>query len=205
MKGIISLLASLLVCLNMSAQSAVEYFEAGNPINYCGTDYHLAWSVRPIENYYVQEYLPEGETLERYNQMFTVAVVFCDLTPLDAVKAKIAELDQRKQSDPIVNYMVAENNGEYILEFIVSDSRDGEMNTVEVDVHHYKQMTINGRKASVLGFYSSRAYGDDIKPFIQSIPDKRNTWYEGMNTLKLNPSFPKKNRLAAESASPAGK
>ena len=88
--------------------------------------------------------------------------------------------------------MVAENNGEYILEFIVGDSSDGKMNIVEVDVHYYKQMTINGRNASVLSFYSGRAYGDDIMQFIQSIPQKRNAWYEGMSNLKLNPKFPKK-------------
>ena len=88
--------------------------------------------------------------------------------------------------------MVAENNGDYILEFLVSDSSNGKMNTVEVDVHYYRQMTINGKKASVLCFYSGRAYGDDILPFIQSIPEKRNAWYEGMSSLKLNPKFPKK-------------
>ncbi len=66
------------------------------------------------------------------------------------------------------------------------------MNTVEVDVHHYKQIIINGRKASVLEFYSTRAYGDDIMKFIQSIPDKRVAWYEGMSKLNLNPKFSKK-------------
>lgn len=87
--------------------------------------------------------------------------------------------------------MVAENNGEYILEFIVGDSSDGEMNIVEVDVHYYKQMTIDCRSAVVLSFYSGRAYGDDILPFVQSIPEKRNAWYMGMSNLKLIPKFPK--------------
>ena len=50
-------------------------------------------------------------------------------------------------------------------------------------------MKINGRIANVLNFYSCRAYGDDIMPFIQSIPEKRNAWYEGMSNLKLNPKF----------------
>lgn len=175
--------------MSLSAQSAIEYFNAGNPIKYCGTDYFFVWSAQPQENYFVQEYLPKGESLDHYNQMFTVSVIFWDITPLEAVKAKIVELEQRKKTDPITNYMVAENNGEYILEFIVSDSSDGEMNTVEVDVHYYKQMKINGRIANVLNFYSCRAYGDDIMPFIQSIPEKRNAWYEGMSNLKLNPKF----------------
>lgn len=192
MKAILSLIISLISCLGVFAQSATEYFNVGNPIKYCGTKFSLVWSANPQENYFVQEYLPQGETLEHYNQMFTVSVIFWDRTPLEAVQAKVAELEQRKKSDPITNYMVAENDGEYILEFIVSDSNNGNMNTVEVNVHHYKQMTINGRNASVLEFYSSRAYGDDIKKFIKSIPDKRNSWYEGMSKLKLNPKFPKK-------------
>lgn len=124
--------------------------------------------------------------------MFTVSVIFGDRTPLEAVQAKVAELEQRKKSDPITNYLVAENNDEYILEFIVGDNSDGKMNTVEVDVHYYKQMTINGRNASVLSFYSCRAYGDDIIPFMKSIPEKRNAWYEGMSNLKINPKFPNK-------------
>ncbi len=189
MKFVISLIISL-SCLSLSAQSATEYFNVGNPIKYCGTKYYFAWSAHPQANYYLQEYLPQGESFERYNQMFTVSVIFWDRTPLEAVQAKIAELEQRKQTDPITNYIAAENNGEYILEFIVSDSNNGKMNTVEVNVHHYKQMTINGKMASVLSFYSSRAYGDDITAFIQSIPDKRNVWYEDMSNLKINPKFP---------------
>ena len=192
MKVVLSIIISLLSCLSLSAQSATEYFSVGNPIKYCGTKYSLVWSAQPQENYFVQEYLPKGETLEHYNQMFTVSVIFWDRTPLEAVQAKVAELEERKKSDPITKYMVAENNGDYILEFLVSDSSNGKMNTVEVDVHYYRQMTINGKKASVLCFYSGRAYGDDILPFIQSIPEKRNAWYEGMSNLKLNPKFPKK-------------
>lgn len=190
-KVVISIIISLLSCLSLSSQSATEYFNVGNPIKYCGTKYSLVWSAQPQENYFVQEYLPKGETLEHYNQMFTVSVIFGDRTPLEAVQAKVAELEERKKSDPITKYMVAENNGDYILEFLVGDSSNGKMNTVEVDVHYYRQMTINGKKASVLCFYSGRAYGDDILPFIQSIPEKRNAWYEGMSNLKLNPKFPK--------------
>lgn len=192
MKIYLSLIISLISCLSVFAQSTTEYFNVCNPIKYCDTKYSLAWSANPQENYFVQEYLPQGESFERYNQMFTVSVIFGDRTPLEAVQAKIAELEQRKQTDPIINYMVAGNDGEYILEFIVSDNNNGVLDIVEVDVHHYTQKTINGRNALILGFYSSRAYGDDITKFIQSIPQKRSSWYEGMSELKLNPKFPKK-------------
>ena len=192
MKIYLTLLITLFSWLSVFAQSATEYFSVGNPINYCGTDYFLAWSSHPQDNYYLQEYLPKGETLEHYNQMFTVSVIFWDRTPLEAVTAIVAELEQRKQTDPVTNYSVAKNGDEYILEFIVGDSKNDELHTVEVNVHYYKQMTIDGRKASVLGFYSGRAYEDDILPFIKSIPDKRNAWYEGIVKLNLSPKFPKK-------------
>lgn len=192
MKIYLTLLVTLFSCVSTFAQSVTEYFSVGNPINYCGTDFFLAWSSHPQENYYFQEYLPKGETLENYNQMFTASVVFWDRTPLEAVTAKVFELEQRKKTDPVTNYMVSEKDGEYVLEFIVSDSNNGDINTVELDIHHYKQMTVDGRNASVVGFYSCRAYGNDITSFLKSIPDKRDAWYEGMLKLNLDPKFLKK-------------
>ncbi len=192
MKVCLSLFISLISCLGVFAQSATEYFNVGNPIKYCDTEFSLFWSANPQEDYFVQEYLPQGETLEHYNQMFTVCVILWDISPLDLVQAKIAELKQRKKSDPVTNYMLAENNGEYILEFIVSDTNNDQINTVEVNVHHYKPKNFNGRNACILEVYSCRAYGDDIIEFIQSIPNKRNLWYDGMNELNLDPKFPKK-------------
>ena len=115
MKAIFTLIISLLGCLGINAQTVIEYFKAGNPINYSGTDYYLAWSAHPSDIYYIQEYLPQGESFEHYNQMFTVSVIFWNRTPLEAVRAKIAELEERKQADPIIHYRVAENNGEYMV------------------------------------------------------------------------------------------
>lgn len=191
MKVLWYFLLSLISCLNVFAEKPVEYFNVGNTIKYGGTDYSLAWSAHPQANYYIQEYLPKGESSEHYNQMLTVSVFFGDLTPQEAVNAKILELDKRKQNDPVINYMTAENHGEYILEFIVSDGDNGKVHTIEVDVHHYKQMTIDGKQALVLTFYSGRAYGDDIKPYILSIPQKRAAWYEGISVLNIDPKFPK--------------
>ena len=192
MEVVISIIISLLSCLSLSAQTVTEYFNVGNPIKFCDTDYYLSWSAHLQEIYYIQEYLPKGETFERYTQMFTVSVIFGDKTPAEAVQAKIAELEQQKQTDPVINYWVAENDGKYILDFVVSDSSDGKLNFVEFDLHYYQQLTINGKKASVLSFYSSRAYGDDIIPFIQSIPEKRITLYDALGNSNLKPEFTKK-------------
>lgn len=193
MKRILFFLSLCLVAMPWaSAETVVQYFDAGNPITYCGEKFHLAWSTRPYDFYILQEYLPEGETLDNYTQMFTVSVIFYGDAPYNSAKAidmKIAELTERKKTDKICNWVVAENDGEKILDFIVSDGKDGRLDCVEADIHYYRDLVIGGRKASVLLFYSRRAYGDDILPFIESIPSQREKWYQGMTDLRLVPKF----------------
>ncbi|MCM1110352.1 MAG: hypothetical protein NC336_04030 [Clostridium sp.] len=168
----LSLIISLIAYIGTLTQSVTEYFNAGNPIEFCDTKFYLAWSDHPRDIYYVQEYLPKGETLDHFNQMFTVNVVFWDRTPAEAVQKKIAELEERKKTDPVINYMSFNNEEEteYILDFVVSDTKGEEIHTVEFNVYHYKQMTIDGRKAMILEFYSARAYDDDITAFFQTLP-----------------------------------
>lgn len=176
----------------LRAETAVQYFDAGNPITYCGEKFYFAWSSRPYDFYILQEYLPAGETLDNYTSMFTVSVIFYGDTPYNSDKAiemKIAELAERKKSDKVCNWLVAENDGEKILDFIVSDSKGGKLDCVEADIHYYRDVEIDGRKASVLLFYSRRAYGDDIIPFMESIPSQRERWYNGMTDLRLIPKF----------------
>lgn len=174
-------------------ETATQYFNVGNPIKFGGEDYYFAWSSRPYDFYMLQEYLPEGETFENYSQMFTVSVMFVGDAPMKADKAvefKIAELEEVKKTDKMCNYLAYENNGDYLLDFIVSKSDDkGKLEFVEVDIHYYRDIEINGMKAVYLLFYSCRAYGDNIKPFLKSLPDKRDKLYEDITTLKIMPEF----------------
>lgn len=191
-KLLLSLILLLAISVSMKSETVTQYFDAGNPVTYCGEKFYFAWSSRPYDFYILQEYLPKGENFETYTQMFTISVIFYGDSPFNSAKAiemKIDELKERKKTDKVCNWLIAENNGEYILDFIVSDSNNGEMNCVEADIHYYRDIEIEGRKASVLLFYSRRAYGDDILPFIESIPSMRDKWYEGMTELKLIPKF----------------
>lgn len=173
--------------------TATRYFDVGNPIKFGGEDYYFAWSSRPYDFYMLQEYLPEGETFENYSQMFTVSVMFVGDAPMKADKAvefKIAELEEVKKTDKMCNYLAYENNGDYLLDFIVSKSDDKrKLEFVEVDIHYYRDIVINGIKAVYLLFYSCRAYGDNIKPFLKSLPDKRDKLYEDITTLSIMPEF----------------
>ena len=103
--------------------------------------------------------------------MFTVNIVETGITAKDAAMAKVNELTKRKENDNICNYKVYENDGEYIVDFLVSDTPNGQLTTVEWNLHYYKDIEINGKHYSQLVFYSQRAYGDDIIPFIKSLSE----------------------------------
>ena len=101
------------------------------------------------------------------------------------VDAKVNELEKRKKSDKCCNYLVYENDGEYIIDFLVSDGADGMLNVVEADIHHYKPVVVDGKKAIHLNFYSRRAYGDDIIPFLESLKEKKVDWIKELTQMKI--------------------
>lgn len=178
---------------NSMQPPVMQYFSVGNPVVFGGEDYYLAWSARPYDFYMLQEYLPKGQGFEDYTRMLTVSVMFIGDAPMNASKAvdyKIAELEEVKKTDPLCNYIVSENDGKYLLEFMVSNLDDAtKPKFVEVDIHYYRDIEINGIKANYLVFYSCRAYGEDMEPFIKSIPMRREKWYKDPPGLEIMPEF----------------
>ena len=83
--------------------------------------------------------MPKGETFDNYEQMLSVSLSFSEtLSVKYFVDAKVNELEKRKKSDKCCNYLVYENDGEYIIDFLVSDGADGILN---VDMDAKKMLT----------------------------------------------------------------
>lgn len=157
--------------------AAIDYLNVGDSISYGDETYYLGWSANPSEGYYLQEYFPKGEVAEHYNQMVTISVHYMEgLTPEIASDAKVNELEQRKKTDACCNYKTYENGNDRMIDFLVSapNPQNPELlSIVEFDIHLYKQVEIKGKQALQLLFYSKRAYGDDIMPFLQGLSDFR--------------------------------
>lgn len=59
--------------------------------------------------------------------MAMVKVLTGEVKAPNLVKAQIAELDQQKKNNPIVNYHMLQKDGEYIIDFLPNDnSPDGQ-------------------------------------------------------------------------------
>lgn len=53
--------------------------------------------------------------------MITIVVLKGSGPAKQAIQSKVAELKERKKSDPIVSYAIYERDGEFVLDFVPSD------------------------------------------------------------------------------------
>jgi hypothetical protein len=151
------------------AQSAKDMLGVPGPITFQGAQFALAWSANPSADYIKQEYLPAGQKLERYEQMFMIEASK-SATPEGAAAAQLAMLKKRKGSDPTVNWDIIRNNatGEIILDFIVSDPR---AEFVEWNAYRYAKLGKDGGVA--LYAISRRGYRDKAREFFVALKQNR--------------------------------
>lgn len=153
-----------------------NFLSVSEPINFDNENYYLVWSSHPSENYYKQEYLPKNQSLEKFTKMILVEVMI-GFSIEDIVNYKVAELDERKKSDPIANYKILTKDGELVFDFILAAySKDGtDVDIVERNVYHYKYLNdFNGQKAVVLFGVSERAYGRNVEKFFKNLESNKN-------------------------------
>jgi len=177
MKSLLIALTSLLLCA-FTGDTVIDYLSVEGPLKFNETDFDLKWSDKPNDKYYIQEYLPKGENLNDFNQMLTIHLFDTDVKLKDAVIQKANELDKRKKTDSVCNYQVTESpdGQEFILDFLLSESKDDEMTIVEFNIYHYRQIELGKKhKAIAVYAYSKRSYGDDITDFFNTLGEDRNS------------------------------
>lgn len=155
---------------------------APGPIVFEQTRFELTWTSHPTPVYYKQEYLPQGQALESYSEMFMVDLLTKGATPKSAAADMIAGLEQRRASDPVVNFdMIAnEATGEIILDFLLSDASSG---TVIVEWNAYRYVPLGDGLA--LFAISRRGYDDDASAFIGRLKDWRGATIQSLAVMDL--------------------
>ena len=188
MKKLLFGLLTTLISLTVLAQNPVERLGVKENLEFDNTTFKLSWSDKPNNNYFIQEYLPEGETTAYFKQMLTIHLFVTDIKPKDAVNQKINELITRKKTDSTCNYQVTESpdGKEFLVDFLLGESKDGLMKIVEFNVYHYKQIQISKKQKAIIIFaFSKRAYGDDITPFLKSLGKDRIEYLNKMISTEI--------------------
>jgi len=183
MRVILIAISTILFSFTTISDNTTDRLGVKGPLEFSKTKYHLAWTNKPNENYYVQEYLPEKEKVEHFNQMLTIHLFITDLTAKDAVLQKVKELDERRKTDKVCKYTVNESpdSKEFMTDFLLSESKDDKVIILEFNIYRYKQIEIsNNKKAIVVYAYSKRSYGDDIPAFFRTIKQDRISYLNEM-------------------------
>ncbi len=185
----ISLLFTVFSFIMSYAQGGkTDYLNVPGPIVLGKDTFKLAWTSHPSPAYYKQEYITAKDKLEKFKKMVMVEALTGDSRPADLVKAKTTELNQMKQTNPIVNYETFQKNGEYMLDFLISEnSADGKkVNILERNVYRYKAVTDqNGKKAVILFAASERAYGNEVDAFLLALKTNKSTLQNAVAAFTL--------------------
>lgn len=187
-KQLKTLIFLLLPFFFLNAQNKItEYLNIPGPITLDSKTYQLAWSSHPNENYFKQEYLSSNENLQKYNTMVLIDFVKGNFEIKDAINQKVTELEEIKKTNPVVNYQVFENNGEYILDFLITEnSKDGkEILIAERNVYRYKLINENNNKGVMLFAVSERGYKENMEVFFNNLKENSTKLVEIVGNYKL--------------------
>lgn len=177
-----------LLSFTLTDDDAKDHLKVPGPLQFNNTSFALVWSERPNNNYYVQEYLPKGDTLDHFNQLLTLSVLIKSISPEQAVNLKIAELEVRKKTDPTCKYDLTKSSDgkEYILDFLMGESKDNLMTVAEFNIYRYKEVELkNKQKALILYSFSKRGYGKNIVPFYKNLKQERIHLIKTMTEVKI--------------------
>ena len=168
----IALLWLSLCLLPAFAEPPRDYLALPGPYAVGTEAFHLAWSSHPQPGYYKQEYLPRGQSLERFERMLIVETL-ASAAPRDVALAKARELDARQATDPVARHEVLEGpDGEILLDFLLSaPGADGET-IVEWNLYRFRPLGAQGGTWLVADV--RRAYGDArIRAFLGGLAERR--------------------------------
>lgn len=176
MKKYLLIVATILMSFTNFKNEPVDRVGVKGPLTFNNTSFNLAWTAKPSDTYYIQEYLPQKETADHFNQMMSIFLLVGDTKLKNAVQQKIKELDTRKKTDPTCNYIVTNNpdETEYMVDFILGEGKNYQMEVEEFNIYRYKQVDLGANKKGILVYaYSKRAYGKDITPFFKNLKTER--------------------------------
>lgn len=149
---------TLLLATPVLAQS--DQLGVPGPISFQDQAYALAWTARPTEYYFKQEYVPEGQSAETYREMILIEAVAGDITPMQAAALQVQSLEARKGNDPVFNYDIIQNEatGEVLLDFLISNLA---ANSVVVEWNAYRYGPLTEGEGVALFAVSRRGYGEE--------------------------------------------
>lgn len=144
-----------------SSHAIVDPVTPATMIDYHGQMFHLVFVGGSESTGDLNEYVPVGETLDRWTKMIAVRTQPVDVTPVEFAHVVIAELKKRDPKTP--HGLKTLDDGESCcVDFAIWQD-----DVAEFNLFVYRQSDDGKGLASLQ--YAERAYGDDIQPFFAAL------------------------------------
>jgi len=156
-------------------------------IQFMGETFSLGWESHPTPKHQLYEYFPPNQKRPRYHTMLLLDRVTNGLMVPEAVQQKMEFLKQRAGKDPVVNFDLfkQKGNGEFILNFLVSDDIEGVGYFIEWGAYRYIPIPEGG----ILIGYSTRAYNvEESREFSTRLIETKQQINEALASLPV-PQF----------------
>ena len=189
---IIAFILALFTFGYATAQQPIEnYLGTNEALNFDNTEYTLGWSSHPSEFQYLQEYFPEGQSPEKFNDMLSVWLFVGDFSAKEYIRNMANTYEEREKIDRASHYQSYETDGDYMFECLRSEADGNKLTGIEFNIYRSKDVEIDEKKAMLICFYSGQATGEDIKSFLIKLKERRVQLLEAMfafeyPTIKLN-------------------
>jgi hypothetical protein len=156
------------------------------PLVFNETVFNLAWTAHPDETYYAQEYLPEGENVETFDQMLAVHVFLRDIKPKEAVFEKAIQISTKLGKNSLVYFSGSADEKTYVLDFVVEEKKFGKRVLVEYDLYRYQEIDLGNEKTALMVImYCKRSYGSDTKRFLKTLGDYKQGYRDEMSNMEI--------------------
>lgn len=163
--------------IRINTDEVVNYYGLPDVLIFNNQNYKLTWSSHPTDIYYKHEYIPKGEVVEHFNNMIMIDFLQTNLSAKDVMQAQVDKINERKKTDVVCNYQLIESpdGNEFILDFLMSESKNNQIDLLEWNGYHYKSYTDKlGHKGVLLFAISHRAYGDQTATMLHDLSNYRN-------------------------------
>jgi tetratricopeptide (TPR) repeat protein len=190
---LVILLVTTIESTNIFAQDRIGI---PGPLIFDKINYNFNQSIKTNEATYVQQYLPENETSDNFNQMLICKVLITDLTAQKVAEIKMKQLGKIRKTDSFCNSRIfkSPDNNEFIVDYFLGEyTNENKLRFIDYYVYRYKRIKLENNNDAVLAFVFMRhSNGNNQENFINEINKLKNDYVDKMSsvdlpTIKLQP------------------
>ena len=169
--------------------NTMERLGIPGPISFDGTKYNFLRALNQNEGSYYQEYVPDKETTDNYNQMLIYKLFFSDWSVREFAENKMHQIEQFKNTDSISTSRMFHNadSSEWIVDYFLGEyTNDKKLSGVDYYIYRYKKIKLGYDSNAILAFvYNRHSNGKDPVHFLEEANKQKNYYLYKIGSTEL--------------------